>query len=168
MTRQRYNAANTKLMESRATFDGDNRVTATAKWAKKADLSTDIESGAVTFSMSYDKSGRLTQTTDSCGCGGGASTTTYTFDGAGRRSKVTDALGNTVTSQLDPAGRVTKTTADEVEGGSTKTFVVEHAYDADGHLTSTSERGGGSARGMAVLLTIRGKHETDMQPVGFE
>jgi len=156
VTRQRYNSGNTKLIESRASYDGDNRVTSTAQWAKKADLSTDIESGTVTFTMSYDKSGRLTQTTDSCGCGGGASTTTYTFDGAGRRSKVTDALGNSVTSQLDPSGRVTKTTADEVEGGTTKTYVVEHAYDVDGHLTSTSERGGGSATALTTTYDVDG------------
>ncbi len=156
ITSQAFNSSNAKLTESTYALDQNDRVTTTSRWAKKANLSDNIGSGTIQGTMAYDKSDRLTQKTDSCGCGGGSTTTSFAMDAAGRMTKVTDALGNTTTKHLDAAGRVTKTTADESEGGTTKSYVVEYAYDGDGYLTSESQRGGGSDTALTTTFAVDG------------
>ena len=52
-------------------------------------------------------------------------------------------MGNFVVTEYDDAGRATKIIREEDEEAD-EDFVVEYAYDDDGHLTQMAERGGGT------------------------
>lgn len=157
-----YSSGNTKLAETALEYDDDNRLTKRRTWAKKADGSTSIGSGWIDASYVYDKADLLTQKSDPCGsCGGGAGGTTgYVYDAAGRLSKTTPALGGYSIALRDKNGQVTKVSQYDVYigGGSTitKTYVVEHEYDADRALTKTMEKGGGSDTALTTTYAVDG------------
>lgn len=141
-----YNSANAKLAETTLAYDRNNRLTRREQWAKKADLSTNIGSGAIVATYVYDKADLLVTKSDPCGsCGGGAGgTTIMAYDGAGRLTKTTPALGGWTVTELDDGGLAVKVSAYETGGGTTKTYVVEQQFDDDGHLTKIRRKGGGS------------------------
>jgi YD repeat-containing protein len=146
------------LAKTALQYDDDNRLTKRRTWAKTHNAAADIGSGWIDASYLYDKADLLTQKSDPCGsCGGGAGGTTgYVYDAAGRLSKTTPALGGYSIALRDKNGQVTKVSNYEIYSSSTKTYVVEHEYDADRALTKTMEKGGGSDTALTTTYAVDG------------
>ncbi len=170
LTVQAFKSDNTKLTETTFAYDDDNLMTQRSEWAKKADLSTNIGSGTIVSSFTYDNAGLLVTKYDPCGCSG-SSTLIQEYDAASRLITLRDyPLTFRTRHSLDKVGRVTKVFSDEIDGGTTRTYVVEHDFNDDGHLVETRERGGGSDTGLSTtyLVDAKGRVKKSTDPNGNE
>ena len=131
-----YASGATELSRTAYEVDANNRQTKIKRHAT-------LGGSTVDTTFVFDKSGKLTAKTDGCGCGTG--NVTYAYDKGARLTKIVDAATNEVVYSLDKSGLVTKVTNLEKESGTTRTYVVEYTYDADGRLSQVADKGGGAA-----------------------
>ena len=171
---QAFTSGNTKLTETTFAYDDDNLLTKKEEWALRADLSSKLDptvgTDTVVSNFTYDTSGLLVTKFDPCGCSG-SSTLIQEYDAASRLITMRDhALTFRVRHTLDKVGRVATVSSDEIDGGTTRTYVVEHDYDDDGHLFATREKGGGSdtALSTAYLVDAKGRVKKSTDPNGNE
>jgi YD repeat-containing protein len=146
------NYRNTKLAESTVSFDQANRAYQTDRWAKKADLTTNLGDGTQTRVTWRDERGAVIQHTgDICGC----ELYAHIYDAIGRQvtSKdpmgATDATRNLVVTEYDANSNVTKRTRKERTQDSNieadKDIVVEYVYDARDRMVTRKDKIGASS-----------------------
>jgi YD repeat-containing protein len=146
------NASNTKLAETTVAFDQANRAYQTDRWAKEADLSTNLGDGTQTRVTWRDERGAVIQHTgDICGC----ELYAHIYDAIGRQvtSKdpmgATDATRNLVVTEYDANSNVTKRTRKERTQDSNieadKDIVVEYVYDARDRMVTRKDKIGASS-----------------------
>ena len=88
----------------------------------------------------FSKGGNLKKLTDPY-----SKSTTYTYDGAGRQTKVTDALGNEVVTAYYDDGKMKYTQRKDKIGDQTYLTYSEGSwYDSDRNLTATADYGTGN------------------------
>jgi len=142
-----HNSGATKLAEAKYSYDQANRLYLMETLAKKADLSTNIDTAGgsdewQTRTLWRDEKGNVLEVTgEGCGC----SLNTYVYDALERLSLVKDAMPtspnhqNIVDRDYDLRGDVTRVTRKDksqdtgIEGD--KDIVVEYQYDQRQRMT---------------------------------